>query len=358
MQLNISIGVLAYNESLSIRQTLVSLLQQSLLSQANSDVSIEIIVVPNGCTDDTATVARSTLEELVTPTDYPHVCWQVCELTQAGKSNAWNTYVHQLSKPSAKYLFLMDADIEFLQSDTLSSMIDVLEKMPNAWVAVDKPIKNIALKQKRNLMEKLSVLASGLSEKKNIEECSAWICGQLYCGRSETLHQIWLPTCLPGEDSFVYTMVVTDGLRSSADPNRVILAKAASHTFEAYTQVDRLLRHERWLIVLDTVNKLIYKYLEGMDDSQQHAGSLIKKLNEEDPDWLGECVQKMTIVEGWWLIPPFILARRFQSLRYKSFGKVILLFPLSICAFLIDLMLALQANFELHQGSDLGYWGK
>jgi glycosyltransferase involved in cell wall biosynthesis len=358
MKLSIGIGVLAYNESSSIRQSLKSLLQQSLFTQANPNVDIEISVVPNGCTDDTAVIAKSILEDLITPSTYPQVRWQVCEVKQAGKSNAWNTYVHQIADPNAEYLFLMDADIELLEPSTLSSMVNLLEKSPDAWVAVDRPIKDVALKEHKNLVEKLSALVSNLSGNQSTEEGPAWLCGQLYCARACQLRQLWLPIGLPAEDGFLYTMIVTDGLQVSAIPQRVVLSKSASHVFQAYTRISRLLRHEKWLILGGTVNELIYKKFAGGTLQKQHVGSLIKELNEHDPDWLRKFVEQTAAEEGWWLISPFILTRRFQSLRHKPLGKAILLIPLAISAFVIDLMLALQANFELHQGSKLGYWGK
>jgi glycosyltransferase involved in cell wall biosynthesis len=141
MTITISIGVLAYNESALISRTLGSLLQQSLFADDESRFELEIVVVPNGCTDNTASVAHATLQTLIEPFNNPHVGWKVCELVQAGKSNAWNTYVHQLCSVKAKYLFLMDADIEFLEQDTLLSMIALLERAPDAGLPLINLLK-------------------------------------------------------------------------------------------------------------------------------------------------------------------------------------------------------------------------
>ena len=357
MTITISIGVLAYNESALISRTLCSLLQQSLFADDESRFELEIVIVPNGCTDNTASVAHATLQTLIEPSNNPYVSWKVCELAQAGKSNAWNTYVHQLCSAKAKYLFLMDADIEFLEQDTLLSMIDLLERTPDAWVSVDRPIKDVALKTNKTLMERLSILVSGLSGGKANEKGPAWLCGQLYCARAEVLKKLWLPTHLPTQDAFLYTMIVTNGLLTEKETHRILLAKSASHRFEAYTQLARLLRHEKWLILGSAVNDLIYNnfLVEGIPP--EGAGFLIKKRNEEDPDWLSKHVQAV-VAERRWLIPPFILLRRLNSLRYQSPLKFILLLPLAVTAFLVDAFLAFQANLELHRGSNLGYWGK
>ncbi|HEY9630750.1 MAG TPA: glycosyltransferase [Coleofasciculaceae cyanobacterium] len=361
MTVVISVGVLAYNETMMIGPMLQSLLRQNLFQKAgveNADLElqIEIVVVPNGCTDDTAAIARSTLTDLIQLAVYPQVQWKVCEIAQAGKSNAWNTYVHQLSHPSAKYLFLMDADIELLDEDTMTSMIDVLDRRTDVVVAVDKPIKDVALKLNRTLIEQMSVLVSKVSGNSPEEEKSAWICGQLYCARAAALREIWLPTYLPAQDSFLYTMITTNRLQTESLPHRVILAKSASHKFEAYTQIKQLFRHQKWLILSDTINQLLFQDLASL--KVQDVGLLIRQFNEEEPDWLGQKIQTAIVEKGWWLIPQSTLTQRFTSLQHQRLPKLLVLLPLTIAAFLVDLVLAIQANLELHQGKGLGYWGK
>jgi glycosyltransferase involved in cell wall biosynthesis len=356
--MQISIGIVAYNESALISKMLHSLFQQSLFNEPDSNTAIEIVVVPNGCTDDTAIVAKNTLQELVRPSLHTNVQWRVREIEQPGKSNAWNVYVHQLSNPIADYLFLMDSDIELLDTQTFRSMLDLLETKSEAWVAVDRPIKDVTLKENKNLMERLSASVSGLSGGKPVEGGAAWICGQLYCARAGVLRKIWLPTKLPTQDAFLYTMIVTDGLNSPKEPNRVILAKSASHVFEAYTSISRLLRHEKWLIRGSTINELIYSDLLADSNQQQDAGSLIKQRNEQDPLWLNKLIQAAVKEKGWWLIPRSILIRRFKSLLHKPPQQAIALLPLATISFIADLILSFQANLELHQGAGIGYWGK
>lgn len=353
-KLNISIGVLAYNESTSISATLKSLFQQSLFNTTDLDTVIEILVVPNGCTDDTAAVASSTLETLVQGATNPNVHWRICEVEQPGKPNAWNLYVHQFSDPAADYLFLMDADIQFLDPNTLCSMIDTLESTPSAWISVDQPVKDVAIKEKKNVMEHLSTAVSGLSGSGG----AAWICGQLYCARASVVRKIYLPFGLSAEDSFIYTMVVTDRLSSPEVFDRVVLAKSASHVFEAYTNPNRLLRHEQWLVVADMINSFIYDYLRENCNEQQDVTSLIKDKNNQDPLWVSQLIQTMASKKGWWLMPPELLFRRFHNLRHKPVYKAILLFPLAVIAFFVDLLVLFRANYELQMGDGLGYRGK
>lgn len=356
--MKISIGILTYNESAQISIMLNSLFQQSLFNEFNEDREIEIVVVPNGCTDDTAAVAKATLSELVKSSLQTNINWHICEIEQPGKSNAWNLYVHQLSDPTADYFFLMDSDIQLLEPKTLCSMLQVLETTPEAWIAVDKPIKDVLLKEDKNLVEQLSALVSQLSGAKAVEGGAAWICGQLYCARVNVLRKIWLPTRLPNQDAFLYTMIVTNCLESPRNPNVVILASSASHIFEAYTNISSLLRHEKWQIIGRTINELIYDELLANANPLQSAGLFIKQKNEQDPLWLDKLIQTAIAKKGWWLIPQFVLIRRFQSLSNKPLLKAILLFPVAVIAFIADLLVSLQANIELHRRGKIGYWSK
>jgi glycosyltransferase involved in cell wall biosynthesis len=351
MKRKISLGILAYNEALVIPKTLESLFKQSLLTEPNGNWEIEIIVIPNGCKDDTAQVAQTTLKNLLSTTLYPDIHWQVHEVEQPGKTNAWNLFVHQFSHPKAEYIFLIDADIQLLHPQTLNSMVEILEAKPEAWVAVDKPIKDIAIKTNKTLIEQLSVWASGLSGNKAVEGGASWICGQLYCARSSILRKISLPLAVQNDDSFIYTMIVTDGLKCSEEPNRVILAPSASHIFEAYTEIGSLFRHEKWLIFGQVINELFYADLKSNQCEKKYISAIIQEKNEQDPLWLNQLIQQEIQVKGGWLIPNFILIRRFKSLAGKPILKAILFFPLAFVAFLIDLVLAIQVNQEIQANS-------
>ncbi len=350
---HISIGILAYNEAKTIGKMLNSLWQQQLLQEIASNLEIEIIIVPNGCSDNTAQVAQDKLYNLP---NKANISWQICEIKQPSKSNAWNFYVHQLSNPKADYLFLMDADIQLLESQTLDSMLQTLATSEKAWVSVDKPIKDVYVKKQKSLRERLSILVSNLSRSEVKSGNAAWLCGQLYCAKAPLLRKIWLPTSLPTQDAFLYNMIVTDCLTTSKVPERIILAPNASHLFEAYTSISRLLRHEKWLIIGNTINQLLCKELSSQN--QQGSAVLIKQQNQQDPSWLNKVIQNSILDRNWWLIPRYILLRRLHSLCYKTLVQRITLFPLACAATIIDFLLSFQANLELHQQQNIGYWGK
>ncbi|BAY96483.1 hypothetical protein NIES37_04160 [Tolypothrix tenuis PCC 7101] len=341
--MKISIGILAYNEANCISSTLQSLFAQSIFQTDDSNIAIEIVVVPNGCTDETAAIARTTLDKLVQSTVNPGVSGKVCEVKEAGKPNAWNNYVHQFSDPSADYIFLMDADIQFLAPNTLHSMVEALEVNPDACVSVDTLVKDVALKEKKSLIDQLSLAVSKVSGAKSV-----WICGQLYCARAAVLHRIWMPKGIEVEDGFLWKMVVTNLLTSPEVPERVVRADSASHIFEAYTDIRRLLRHERWLILANTINTLIYEDLQAICNQHQDAGAIIKARNEQDPLWVSKLIQANVSQKSGWVIPSWLLLRRFKSLLQLSLHKAVLFLPVAVTAFCVDLLVCLQANEKLN----------
>src|SRR5262245_14676112 len=98
----VSIGILAHNEERDIGNLISDLARQSLLS--NEDIRIEIHVVANGCVDNTVAIAqRSLAADVFEPR---HISTFVHNLAKAGKSNAWNEFIHTLASPATDFVFL------------------------------------------------------------------------------------------------------------------------------------------------------------------------------------------------------------------------------------------------------------
>jgi glycosyltransferase involved in cell wall biosynthesis len=350
--MNISIGILAYNESESIGLTLKSLFGQSLLDDADAQTTIEIVVIPNGCSDNTAEIARATSIELTQHCPHPNLRCSVVEVAEAGKSNAWNKYVHSFSDPVADYLFLMDADIQLREVDTLRNAIEILERTPIAQIAVDTPIKDIVFKPHKNPLEQLSVLISS----KAMNNDNIWICGQLYCGRAAILRQIWMPPGIINEDGFLTMLIRNSNCTSSPILARIVRTPNASHSFEALTAPLKLLRHEKRIAIGMTVNHYLFKHLKQNCHDRLDAGTFIKQMNDRDPLWLKHFFQNTLSQTGWWLIPTPWFLRRFESLKYRPWHQAILRFPIAVMALLVDTIVFVQANRDMRSGNHIGYW--
>jgi hypothetical protein len=308
--------------------------------------------VPNGCTDDTANVARIVLADLVARSKLTRVKYAVCEVAEPGKTNAWNRYVHQFSAPHAKYLLLMDADIEFLGDRTVRNTIDELERTPRANVAVDTPTKDIVLKPNKNLIEKLSLSVSAAAT----NSTEVWICGQFYCGRGEVLRQIWMPPGLLAEDGFLTTIIWTNNLTSAPEIDRIVRTPNAAHTFEALTNPQKLMRHEKRVTIAMTINHYLFEYLDRICDRDRDAGTVIKQMNDRDPAWLKHLFQDVLDRQKWWIIPTAWLFGRFRALKYQSLPRMVLLLPATSVAFLVNLVVFFQANRDMRRGMNIGYW--
>ena len=197
----LSIGILAHNEESHIGETLRSLFAQDVFQQ----YATELVIVANGCTDKTAEVAKRTLRD-------HQAVWsslgtaRVEEVIVAGKTNAWNQFVHRISSRHASMLILMDADISILNPNTISSMVATLQRSPKAVVCVDRPVKDIEIKANRTALERVLVAATPTVSLDNVP-----LCGQLYCALSVQLRLIHLPAEITCDDGFLRALLLTQG---------------------------------------------------------------------------------------------------------------------------------------------------
>ena len=344
----ISIAILAHNEAGNIQSTLKSLFQQTVFHDAAIASGVEVMVVANGCGDRTADIASASLARLAREISIPLLNWSVVEIPEAGKSNAWNLFVHEYADGNADLLCLMDADIQFLHECTVERAIAKLTEDSEIWVTTDLPVKDIQVNQRNGWLERASLASP--------TPLTSALCGQFYCGRASVLRQIWMPKGLPVEDGFLRGMVLTDRFTGPEVERRVQRVEEASHLFEAYVDWRSLLRHERRLIVGDVINSLLFRYFWAECSPQQDAGDLVRRNNARDPNWLPRMLGDIADRRGGWLVPPRLLFRRFRKLRSHSPLGAIVRFPIVLSAFLTDLVLFVQANRQIQQGNGLGYW--
>jgi glycosyltransferase involved in cell wall biosynthesis len=352
----ISIGILAWNEESVIENTLSSLFRQSafqVTSDLLSEAEWEIIVVPNGCSDGTAAVARRVLAKLVGQAVNPKIAFAVHELKESGKSNAWNHFIHEYSSKQAELILMIDADIEFGELETISNTVKALLQNPRAVVAVDQPLKDVVKKTKKTLLEWFSVTASSVST-----SGTPGIAGSFFCARTEALRQIWMPKGLSVEDGFLRAMIVTDCFRSAADEAKIIRAENASHYYETLTSFRAIFRHELRMVIGTAVNcYLTWDFLLfATDPSGPGAGVLIRNKTEKDPSWYPMLIDNSIKNHGFWVLPRGMLFSRFSRFkRYRGLGLVKCTLVVAV-GFLLDLPVFIAANRRLKKGGIVGYW--
>lgn len=352
--MRVSIGILAWNESRGISRTVESLSGQSIFRGADRAIDhIEVVCVPNGCADDTAAVAEQALDTLKRAVDCEELSCLVHKIETAGKSFAWNAYVHNLADQDADYVFLMDADIWFDNPDTLWNMIVALEENPTASVSVDRANKDIAYKKGKSAVDRLSLGISALND-----SGAPLITGQLYCGRGSFLRRIWMPAGLLLDDAFLAELAHTDLLTAEPRPDRIVRAHNASHVFEAYRSVGVIFRHRRLIMVGSAITALLCGHLrENM--GPEGCGELIRRQNEEDNGWLAKFLKSKFHGQTWWVMPiPIISGRRFKALRKLNAYRALVLAPSAIAGCLLDTAAVLSANQWVKRTDASLHWEK
>jgi len=351
----VSIGIIAWNEEEVIEAALESLWQQTLFSEiGRRGLRAEIICIANGCSDRTAAIARRFFERIKTDAVADSVHGRVVEVSERGKNNSWNLFVHSLSASHAAALFLMDADIVIQGEETLWNMFGALEESSLASVAVDEPLKDIALNPRKSISERISVATSGMTRMGR-----AQMSGQLYCIRAGIARQIFLPRDLAAcEDGFIKALVCTDFLTSNICPDRVVQAKKAAHIFQSYrTLLDVLRNQKRQMIGQTIVHILIDKYLKELPVSERlDMANAIRARECSDRDWLKRLIaQHLRDIRFFWRLFPNLLRFRYERWRALPLRRRISHLPSAFTGYVVTLLASHMAFRFLKQGS-INYW--
>jgi hypothetical protein len=354
----LSIGIFAWNEEGALPATLQSLFRQSLFNELLAQgMRCEVVVVGNGCTDGTARVAA----ELLYSQQRQHPCgasilWQVADLRQRGKTNAWNQFVHSLSGRSADVLFMMDADVLLHHEHTMWNMWMALKQNPEANIAVDRPCKDIQFKRQKTFRERLSLSASKLTS-----AASGQLCGQLYCMRAGVARNIFLPKDLAAcEDGFIKALACTDFLKHEVWPRRIIVAEGAEHTFEAYTCAAAIFRNQkRQAIGQAIVHILVDKFLNKLPlAARRDMARTLRTFDESDPPWLKRLIGEHLCRTRWfWKLCPGLVFYRFSRLRNLRGAQRLLCLPLALAGVALAFLASFSAYRSLKSGCT-DYWPK
>jgi hypothetical protein len=311
----------------------------------------------NGCTDHTPDVASKLLTELV----IKHRCQdsidaRVVNLTERGKVNAWNSFVHQHSALEARFLFMMDADILIHRCETMWNMLSTLDQDAEATVAVDVPRKDIGFKERRSVADRLSLATSRMTL-----SSEGQLCGQLYCIRAEEARRMYLPKDLAAcEDGFIKILACTDFLSHPAWPKRIRVAPGAEHTFEAYTHPFAIIKNQKRQIIGQTiVHVLADQYLDRLPAAErQDLGKCLKAKDAQDPDWLKRLISEhLQRTRYCWRLYPGLLSHRFRGLRKLGLIQRLVCLPAAFAGAGATLVASMLAYSSLKRGC-INYWPK
>jgi glycosyltransferase involved in cell wall biosynthesis len=339
--LRVATCILAKNEAATIKVLIAQMVRQSLFHRP--DLTIDVHLVANGCTDDTAAQATAVAAEF----EGTNARLYVHDLAKGGKSRSWNKAVHELIEPGADYLLFLDSDITLINDRILEDLLATLEEAPQAKACSGYPIKDIENKQRKTVLDHFSLTVSRQNPVDGV------INGSLYLTRAGELRDVWLPDETPCEDGFLNAMLATAGFTQAPEATRVIAMNRPTHYYRAHSSSEFIL-HERRIIVGTMINRWIFEHLWSLR-LHEPAGKLIRQLNREKPNWVDLLVAERVSRKAW-VVSNDILFGRLSLRGREASWKLPLQLAAGVLATMLTIAPATAANRRLKQFGAAATW--
>lgn len=339
------IGLFAHDEAAGIATVIDDLARQDILEDDRFD--IRVLILANGCHDQTVPIARSAIAALP---DRIRKAFVVLDLPEPGKSRTAHRFIHDLSRPEADMLGFMDADIELPRPDSLRRMAEALLTRPELQVFTSHPVKDVAHHRLRVGLSGRLITAGG----DGLTDWRKSICGQLFVMRAAMARQIGLPAGLPVEDGFFRAMALTDLLSRPEDLARIDGDPEVFHVYRSIRGLGELLRHQTRIVIGSAVNAALYRKIrrEAPDRDQAHA--LLMQAAAQD-GWLTRVLKEELPRRPYGYVPTEFLTKRWR--RFRSSGKRGLKPRLMLLAGMgLDALVWLRASYQMHRGAGSGHW--
>ena len=341
-QLRVTLAIIARNEAGHIGRTIASLAEQDLFARPGP--APDLVVLANGCSDNTIEVAREAVAQRMAGKLRRA---ELVDTPVGGKSRAWNRVVHELAAPDTDLFLFLDADIELAGADVCRHLIEQLVNDGHAVACTGHPVKRIARKARKSLVERMSL---DVSEASRVDRA---INGSLYCAYASALRPIWLPEPTPGEDGFLNAMIHTRGFSAPMDRNLVTQLERVTHFYEP-APLNRIVAHEQRMVIGTAVNIWLFEHFMAMDPSEP-VGPLIGRRNAGHPGWVGAVVRERTGSRAW-VVPRALLFWRMPKVSPRQPLASLRRLPLGLAATAFSFVVALLANRRLKQEGAAGYW--
>lgn len=329
--MQVDIGVFAHDEGAGITRMVAG-----LLAQDYTGLDVRVLVLANGCRDDTAAKARAAGAE-------------VADLAEGGKSRTWNRFVHDLSRPTAEVLVFADADIELPEPDAIRRMVAELAARPGLHVMNSRPVKDIAAHpQGLGWQDRLIGMAGG-----TLDNWQTAICGQLYAMPAARARAHWMPVGLPVEDGFLRAMVLTDALTRPEDLSRID-GTDVWHIYESERTIRGLIRHQVRIVIGSAINMAVFETIRRMPGQQR--ATLLRDAAAQS-GWLAHVIREQLPRWPDAFVPLHFLVKRTQNLlrqpRRILRPKGLLLLLAGFC---FDFIVYVLAQVRMARGTGAGHW--
>ena len=322
--LRVDLGVFAHDEAEGIAAMVAGLRAQAV----PQGVDLRVLVLANGCHDDTAARARAAGAE-------------VADLAEGGKSRTWNRFVHDLSRPEADLLIFADADIFLPEPDALARLILGLRDRPALGTPKSRPVQDLALRAPRTLVERLARKAAG-----GLDDWKTAICGQLYAMPAARARAFHLPIGLPVEDGFLRALVLTDGLSAPEDFGRIDGLDGLRHIYASETTLAGLLRHQERIVIGSAINAALFAHLRALPSAARQAE--LRRL-AADPTALAGVLRASLPRAPFGFVPFHFLFKRLVRARMARL-------PVALLGFGFDAIVYLRAQIRMARGAGAGFW--
>lgn len=344
MSIKLDIGICAYNEASRIADLIMDLSGQDIF--ADPAIDLRVLILANGCSDDTVGVARAAIAAL--PEDHA-AAFVVEDFAQGGKSRTVHRFIHTESRDEADILGFMDADIRLPRSDTLTRMARQLADRPELAAFSSRPVKDV---DHDNLpvgpVGKIIAAGGG-----GLTDFRKSICGQLYMMRSVTARRIGLPVGLPVEDGFIRAMVLTDLLSAPEMLDRLDGDPEIFHVYASIRGLGELIHHQTRIVVGSAVNAALFAVIRRDAPTEAQAHDLLMQVAGEE-DWLLTTLRAELPRAPFGFVPFEFLVKRLRRARgqRKSLRDRVVL----ALGFGLDLLVYLMASLRMIRSRGAGHW--
>lgn len=333
----VSIGIIAHNEAWNIGALLEDLLQQTILDRP--DLAVEVIVIANGCTDDTVEIAEAVLSS----GKISH--FRVVREEIPSKTNAWNLFVHEEQAEDVVFTVLADADIRISQPDLIEKFVDHITANDDVNVTLGASRKIFKKTERSGLFQSIRKALAGA-----ITHSGPGFCGQLYCARASEIRKIVLPAGILSQDGFLRAMFLTSGLTTPERFNHIQVLPGCFHLHPDYASVSSLFRYEKRQAIGTAVYRVIYAKMNTMKASYSDRMAEIRRLNATDPDWV-KALLSAKIESGERLISPRYIFRSVNAIRHRQGWRKLVSIPLALLVLPFDMLVCWRAEQELQAGA-------
>lgn len=341
-KITVDLGLFAHNEAAGIAATIADVARQSIRSAPGID--FRVVILANGCTDDTAGVAARAIEAACAGADIA-----VEVLAQGGKSRTWNRFVHDLSRPDCDVLLFCDADILLPDPAAFETLVRDLMGRPALGAITSRPVKDLQHDGRGlGLQERLIARSGG-----GLDDWRTAICGQLYGLRTDVARSFHLPAGLPVEDGFVRAAVLTAVFCQPEDLSRIDGA-ATHHVYASERTIPALLRHQCRIVIGGAVNLVVFERLAPMDLRQTQA---TLRAASGDQDWLARTVRAATPRWPYGWVPLHFMVKRAAAFRAAGPGRggVRSVAILGV-GLVFDTIVYVMAQLRMARGQGAGFW--